>query len=1149
MRFLKFLLPLLASTLCFATQSDRITGPIDSSLTIPLAKSLHPQAQSQYDLGPVDPSMKLSYVTLLMAPSPSQQKDLDQLLEQQQDRSSPFYHQWLTPQQFADRFGLSQNDLNKVTAWLLSEGFQVLSVGGGRNSVSISGTAGQVQHAFGTEIHRYKVSGEEHFANSTPLMMPAALSGIVRSVMGVHSFLPRPASQRRGSAGMRNGGPDYYDANFIFPNFLAPGDLATIYDITPLYTASPTPIDGTGQKLAIVGQTDVYLADINDFRSGFGLNPIPTTGAGSCTTNAGGIVVSPCNTTNFQYVLVGTDPGTVYGCGDIGESDLDIEWSGAVARNAQIVFVNSPVTYGANCAFLGGGGVNASLSAVINPPSGPPLAPVVSVSYGACEFEAGDLETLLQQGNAEGVTIVNSSGDAGSATCDRNPPNLTRPFNPAINGLAVSYPASSPEVTGVGGTAISLADDSYPNLSTFWNTTIGANGGTAVSYIPEIAWNDDVEWQLYCQAPAPGDTFCIQPKTTGWVALTTTATVAQVQEDIWTSIGGGGASNCFYETNAGLCQGPGAGPTTGGGLAQPTWQQGLSVSSAPAGVRYVPDVSLFASPNFPGYIFCTPQKPPTNSTSTCVSGIFTAVDTFGSIVGGTSASSPVFAGILTLLNQYVVATGFQSKPGLGNVNPMLYTLAATPSNNAFHAVTSGDNNVYCKPNTPAVQPINVQCPAAGVMGYSASNFDTKTNYNLVTGLGSVDANNLAIAWVASAAPTTTAISTTSANASQGNPVTFTATVTPSTATGTVSFFNNASTTALGSVPLASGTATFTTTALPAGSDSVTATYNGDPTDAVSTSAIPAVVTVTAADFTLTAGTLTPGSVSAGQSASATLTVAPVNGSGTVTFTPSSCTGLPAGATCSFSSGSVTFGGVGGSGTTTLTISTAANMALPSGPQTITVTGTASGAGGASHTATVSLTVTATTETFTLTSTASTFPVTVGGQAQVNVAVNSTTGFIVGSGAGATTALPLTYTCTGSPSLATSEITCQISPGNGQSISANAVTVTLQTTPPTAQLHPPLGGARIFYALLLPGLFGVVLVVGSRKHGLRLLCLIVVLGFSTMWLGSCGGNSTNTNPKNPGTPTGTYTVTIGATTGGASPVANSNAPFTIQLVVN
>jgi subtilase family serine protease len=997
-------------------------------------------------LGAVDPSLKLSYVTLLMAPSPSQQKALDQLLAQQQNPTSPNYHKWLTPQQFADRFGLSQSDVNKVTVWLKSEGFQILSVGGGRNSVSFGGTAAQVQGAFGTEIHNYKVNGEEHFANSTPLMIPSALNGIVRSVIGVHSFLPRPASQKRSFGGQRNFRPDYYDGNFVFPNFLAPGDIATIYDINALYNAS-TPIDGTGQKLAIVGQTDIYLADINDFRSGFSLNQIS-----GCTTNANGVVTATapgCNTTYFQYVLVAgnTDPGTTYACGDLGESDLDVEWSGAVARKAQIVFVNAPVIYDSNCNYVSGGGVNASLNAVINPPSGPPLAPVVSMSYGACEAEAEDMETLLQQGNVEGVTILNSADDVGAAGCDYGPPNnaVDPPFSPAVNGLAVSYPASSPEVTGVGGTAISLANDSYPSPSPFWSTSIGANGGTAISYIPEIQWNDDEAFADYCHSPATGDTFCSNgDHTPGWVALTTSATAAQVQEDIWISIGGGGASNCFTE-NGDVCA---------AGIPQPTWQQGLSVPSAPAGVRYVPDVSLFASPDFPGYIFCTPQDAPGTPTSTCVSGIFTAVDTYQSLVGGTSASSPVFAGIVTLLNQYVVANGLQSMPGLGNINPMLYTLAANSSNGAFHAVTSGDNNVYCMPNTPSGQPMNVRCPAAGVIGYSAANFDSNTHYNLVTGLGSVDANAFTVAWKAAVEP----------------------------------------------------------------------------------------------DFLLTAGTLTPSPVSAGQSASSTLTISAVSGStGTVVnFSPSSCTGLPAGATCSFNPASVTFDGVDNA-TTTLTISTVANMAA-SGPQLITITPANS-----SNSAQVSLTVTATTETFTLTTTsgAQTFQVAVGGTAAVGVTVNSLTGFIVGSGAGATTALPLTYSCSGSPALAAAEISCQISPGgSNQPTNATAVTVTLGTTAPTTELRPPLGGRRIFYALLLPGLFGIVLAAGSRTRGLRLLSLIVVLGFSTLWLGACGGGgSSNTNPANPGTPKGTYTVTIGATTGGANPVTNSSAPFTFMLVVN
>jgi subtilase family serine protease len=1044
MRFLKFLLPLLASTLCFAAQPDRITGPIDSSQGVMLRKTLHPKAQPQYDLGAVDPSLKLNYVTLLMAPSSSQQKALDQLLAQQQDPKSPNYHKWLTPQQFADRFGLSQNDLNRVTVWLKSEGFQILSVGGGRNAIIFSGTAAQVQRAFGTEIHNYRVNGESHIANSTPLMIPFALNGIVSSVMGLHDFRPQPSYRSRVVGAGRSGRPEYYDANYLFPSFLAPGDMATIYNITPLYTAS-IPIDGTGQKLAIAGQTDIFLDDINDFRTGFGLTPIPTTGSGACTTNASGIVISPCDTTNFKYVLVGTDPGSVSAF-DIGEADLDIEWSGALARNAQIIFINGQTN----------NGVFDALTAAINPPAGPPLATVVSASYGeGCEAQATlDLETVFQQGNAEGVTILNSSGDVGAATCDFSPPNLKPPFSPAVGGLGVSYPASSPEVTGVGGTEITIANDSNPPNPAFWGTTIGANGGTAVTYIPEIAWNDDVEFGQFCAANS-GQSFC---HPTPGVPITSAQTF---QEDYWILSSGGGASNCWYLSNLGVCQGPGPGPTTGGGFAQPTWQQGLSVPGAPAGVRYVPDVSLFASPNFPGYVFCTPLNPPSEG-STCASGIFTAVDSFQSLVGGTSVSSPAFAGIVALLNQYLVANGLQSTPGLGNINPMLYTLAAIPSNSAFHTVTSGNNNVYCQPNTPSGQPSNVQCPAAGVLGYNASNFDATTHYNLVTGLGSVNTDALFLAWAGA---------------------------------------------------------------------------------------------LTAPDFTLAAGSASPTSVPAGQSAAVTLTIAPLNGSTeTINFTnstssnPQSCSaGLPAGALCSFNPASVTLDGTN-SQTVTLTISTAANMTVPSGVQTITVTGAS---GGTSHTATVSLTVTATNQTFSLTTTsgATTFPVTRGGTVPVNVTVTGTNGFIVGSGAGATTALPLTYSCTGSPSLATAEISCAISPGNGQPTSATAVTVTLTTTAATAQLRPPLGGSRIFFALLLPGLFGVVFVAGTRTRGLRLLSLIVVLGFSTLWLGSCGGSSSNTSPKNPGTPTGTYTVTIGATTGGASPVTNSNAPFTIQLVVN
>ncbi len=763
----------------------------------------------------------------------------------------------------------------------------------------------------------------------------------------------------------------------------------------PRFTRPARPSTGPARSLVIAGQTDVRLADINDFRSDFGLSTIPTS-ASSCAANSTtGAVTVPCDTTNFQLVIPMTavDPGV--NPGDLSESDLDIEVSGSVARNAKIIFVTSDYN---------SGGVFNSISWAIDNN----LAPVVSVSYGLCEAYATppsltiqDME--FQKGVSEGISIFAASGDSGAATCDAS---VFGGDSVATLGLSVSYPASSPEVTAVGGTEFNEGNGTY------WGATNGANGGSAKSYIPELAWNDTA---------AAG-------------ALNGT---------------GGGPSNCVNGTGTTteggfpfvICKAP-----PSGGFAKPAYQTALTPVDS---VRDVPDISFSASNFNDPYIVCTAQSETngSSSTSTCVNGITTALTTYNSAFGGTSASTPVAAGMAALLNQYLGTSG------LGNMNTELYKLfGSNPS--AFHDILAGtssltgdtsDNIVPCSGGTPSFEPAALQCPAAtgknGTFGYTAG-----PGYDPVTGLGTIDFNTLFVAWKAATA-----------------------------------------------------------------------------------------------DFQLSAGTLTPSPVPAGQSASVVLTIAPVTGSTAkvINFSPSSCTGLPAGTTCSFNPASVNFDGVN-SATTTLTISTVANMALPSGAQTITITPTNS----SSTTATVSLTVTATNQTFSLTTNAGTFTTAVGGSAPVSVTVTGTNGFIVGSGAGATTALQLTYSCTGSPSLATAEISCAISPGNGQPTNATAVTVTLTTTAPTAQLRPPLGGSRIFFALLLPGLFGVVFVAGSRTRGLRLLSLIVVLGFSTLWLGSCGGSSSNTSPKNPGTPTGTYTVTISATTGGASPITNSNAPFTI-----
>ena len=504
MRFWKLLLPLLASIPCFAAQADRIAGPIDSSQRVTLPGQIHHKAKPQYDQGPVAGVFQLREVTLLTLPTPSQQKALRLLVAEQQDPNSPNFHKWLTPEQYADRFGLSQNDVEKISGWLKSQGLTVVSVARGRNWIAFSGTAAQIGNAFRTEIHRYNVNGETHFANSTAPSIPAALSGIAIAMRGLDDFHPKPTNVRKATAQAPNAHPDYHDNSFQIPDFLAPGDIATIYDLNALYTAG---IDGTGQKLIIVGQTDIYLDDLNAFRTGFGLPLI-----NGCTTDAN-TVITACNSSNFVYVLGGADPGI--SLGDLTESDLDLEWSAATARGAQIIFVTSTDVF------------RSYYYAIDND-----LAPVISLSYGApCEFDDNALpadEIELTKANAFGITFLNSSGDSGAASCDPGTNSSTNPPNLAIGGLAVSYPASSPEVTGVGGTAIA-----YPNgfTGTYWNegSGDGTNGGTAQNPpLPEIAWNDDVEIGI---------------------AFSGSGTPLQVQQSYAIVSSGGGASNCSVQTS------------------------------------------------------------------------------------------------------------------------------------------------------------------------------------------------------------------------------------------------------------------------------------------------------------------------------------------------------------------------------------------------------------------------------------------------------------------------------------------------------------------------------------------------------------------------------------------------------------------------
>ncbi len=279
------------------------------------------------------------------------------------------------------------------------------------------------------------------------------------------------------------------------------------------------------------------------------------------------------------------------------------------------------------------------------------------------------------------------------------------------------------------------------------------------------------------------------------------------------------------------------------------------------GFRFVPDVSLLASPNFPGYIYCTQQcvLGLTGTGSACdpggATGITNALALGNSpIVGGTSVGTPVFAGMVALLNQFLAGP---ATPGLGNINPMLYSLAAAQANNYFHHVNTGTNTSFVRRGRPSRA---FPCPGWRNPRFRFRNLRWSTGYNLVTGLGSVDLNNLASAWGSTGAATTLALAASATTANVGASVTFTATVSPTTATGEVVFVNNGS--SIGAALMTSGVATLATTALPTGSNSVTATYLGDGSNARATSAA-VTVTIGAATFTLTpptaAVTVTQGS--------------------------------------------------------------------------------------------------------------------------------------------------------------------------------------------------------------------------------------------------------------------------------------------------
>jgi len=591
---------------------------------IALRGNTHPEAQARYDTGTVPPATRADRLILVLSRSEQQEASLRSYLASVQDGNSPQYRQFLTPEQFGKLYGIGDGDLQTIQTWLTGHGLSVDKVAKGRTYLEFSGTVGQVQDTFHTSIHRYRVNGVDHLANASDPEIPEALAQVVVGVSSLNDFRPRPLAIL-GPKGKWK--PDLHRFDPVLTAgvnnqsylFVGPGDAATIYDapdsLNSHLAAGQSQIDGTGVTIGVVGDSAVDFSGVDFYRSLFGLP----------------------NVNPFNYVVEGDQSNLEYN-GDEIEALLDSEVSGGLAPGAHVIL------YVAGNTLLEPGLFLAIDRAIDDNDVG-----ILSVSFSGCETDqgvAGNLQILnmWEQAAAQGIAVVVSTGDSGSAGCD-DPDSQTV----AKRGFAVNALASTPYDVAVGGTDF---DALSANFAKYVNSTNSANFTSAISYIPENPWNDSTSDNGLVSANAPykdgsGNTNIIA--------------------------GGGGASSAGT-TNA-------SGARTG--YPKPAWQQGFAASDKDS-VRDLPDVSLLAGNGQYQALWaiCT--------SSDCDAGPASTI----SGVGGTSASAPAFAGILALVNQKIGAS-----TRLGQPNWVLYKLAQIhPA--VFHSIATGNNSVYCTAGSP-----------------------------------------------------------------------------------------------------------------------------------------------------------------------------------------------------------------------------------------------------------------------------------------------------------------------------------------------------------------------------------------------------------------------------------------------------------------
>src|SRR5437016_11341523 len=336
-----------------------VTQPIDEAKLVNLRGSVHPLAQPRYDRGAVPDAFPAERVLLLLNRPAERESALQEFLGEVHRRESTSYHQWLTPQEFGERFGPADSDIQAAANWLRAQGFNVAKVKKSKQFLEFSGTAAQLRQALHTEIHQYDVEGETHYANASELSIPEALAPLVRGISPLQDFRAKPYVQLTGRA-LYSRANNKAMPQWTFPTpgaanpaffLLAPEDFAMQYNLGPLYAAG---VDGTGQTIGIINESNVDVSLVNAYQQLFGLPNNPT-----------------------QVVIDGQDPGTL-GRVDI-EAYLDVEVSGAVAPKATV-----------NLYIADGGNLQDPVSLAAIRAVEDNQASVLSVSFGNCEaFQIG----------------------------------------------------------------------------------------------------------------------------------------------------------------------------------------------------------------------------------------------------------------------------------------------------------------------------------------------------------------------------------------------------------------------------------------------------------------------------------------------------------------------------------------------------------------------------------------------------------------------------------------------------------------------------------------------------------------------------------------------------------------------------------------